>query len=356
MDPESLYWETLIPQRPIQRKLFSGWSRALADARWWMSNGAEAYITNYGFKKLIDDPKSYGYDRLNVPDYTTAVITHVFIDIDYFLKEDDVIVEYKPDIYKDVSRIDDWCGANDIKRRWNFTGGGFHGFIKADGPTSKIDDAVRFIMSETNARIDEGCGNPAVSKRVIGSINKKYGNHVIPVSIDEIRSRTRDELLELAKTPRNELIPLGHDPWYFASVKVSPKKQVDTLGKYSRKIVSEGKNAILEKYGLDWNLDFCPAIQYLIMKEHPGNEDRRFVIKYLYDVLKIPFVDVLDQTQTVANLFYNLMENKVKAKHAIKERQCEMIYKHRRRFHPHDLRLEGLCPEECSECLEKRNL
>jgi len=356
MDVESLYWETTVPQRPVQRKCLFGWTRALADARWWMAQGAEAYITNYGFKNLVTNPGEFGFDRQVVPDYNTAVITHIFIDIDYFIWEDGEIVESRPDIYKDVARIDEWCGQGGYKRRWNFTGGGFHGFIKADGPASKLDDAVRFIAAETGARIDEGCGNPAMSKRVIGSINKKYGNHVIPVTTEEISTRAREDLLLMAREPRNEILSLGHDTWYFATVKASPKKQQETLGKYSRRVIADVKDAVLEKYGLDWNLDFCPAMQYLIMKERPGNEDRRFVIKYLYDVLKVPFVDILDPTKTVANLFYNIMENKVKAMHAIKERQCEMIYKRRRRFHPHDLRLEGLCPEECAECLERRNL
>lgn len=355
MDVEDLYWETLVPQRPVQRKSFHGWSAALRDARWWMATGAEAYITNYGFRELLEDPHDYGYDRNDVPDYTAAVITHLFIDIDFFIKEDGEIVESRPDIYKDVKRIDDWCGVLDVKRKWRFTGGGFHGLIKADGPASKLDDAVRFIAAQSSARIDPGSENTATCKRVIGSTNRKYGNYIIPVSIDEITSRTREELLELAKSPRDGESSLGYNAWYFGDVVVSQKKQLETLGKYSRKVVEDDKNKVLSGYGLDWNLDFCPAMQHLIMEDRPGNGDRRFVIKYLYDVLKIPFVDLVDKTKTVANLFFNIMANKKKAMHAIKERQCEMIYKRNRRFHPYKLRLEGLCPEECSQCLEKRN-
>ena len=355
MDAESLYWETLVPQRPVQRKCFPGWSAAMADARWWMGANAEAYITNNGYRKLVDDPAMYGYDRKIVPDYTTAVIGCIFIDIDYCIVKDEEIVEYRPDIGEDVARIDAWAGGMDVKRRWRFTGGGFHGLIKAEGPASKLDDAVRFIASATKARIDPGSENCATCRRVIGSINKKHGNHVIPVTVEEARTITQEKLLQLASVPRNIELSLGNSAWNFSDVVASRKKVLDDLGKYSRKVVADGKNAALEAYGLDWNEDFCPAMQHLIMKDAPGNEDRRFVIKYLRDVLKIPFVDLVDQDKTVANLFYNIMEDKKKAMHAIKERQCEMIYKHRRRFHPYKLRCEGLCPEDCARCLEKRN-
>jgi len=359
MDAESLYWETLIPQRPVRRKCFAGWNAALRDAKWWMAAGAEAYISNYGYRELVDDPGSYGYDRSMVPDYATAVINCIFIDIDYTLVIDgeNEIIEYRPDINMDVVKMDDWCAANgDLKRKWRFTGGGFHGLIKAEGPASKLDDAVRFIASETHARIDPGSETTATCKRVINSVNRKHGNHVIPVSIDEIRSSTQDKLLQLASMPRDDEFSLGHGTWYFEGVKSSMKKQMDIIGKYSKKIIADSKDATLEKYGLSWNDDFCPALQHLIMKQNPGNDDRRFVIKYLRDVLKIPFVDLVDETKTVINLFINIMENKAKAKHAaVKEKQCIMIYRRKRRFHPYELRLEGLCPEGCAECLEKRN-
>jgi hypothetical protein len=311
-------------------------------------------MSNYGYKTKIDDPFLYGYDRKEVPDYLTADITHVFLDVDYFIMDDHVIVEKRMDINKDIKNIDDWCGKDNIKREWIFTGGGFHGHISASGPAKKLDDAVRFIASETGARIDLGSENLATCMRVINSKNRKYGNHIIPVSIDEITSTDRDGLLELAKEKRTARFSLGEDEWVFADVKAKPKENKVSLGQYNRVINVKEKNEVLAEYGLDWDVDFCPAMQYLITSKAPCNEDRRFIIKYLKDVLYIPFVDVLDDKKTVGNLLYNIMENKNKARHAIKERQCEMIYKRNRRFHPYRLRLEGLCPEDCAECLEKR--
>jgi len=352
---EDLIWETYVPARPKPRRWFTGWRRAYKNAVWWAKCGTDAYISNNGYKELLHDGKSFNYERETLPNYNSADVRVIFLDLDFGIYQKGKLVRTNENsIRQGAIDIDNLLGKDNIKRRWHFTGGGFHCLISAEGPASKMDDAVMYMMNTTGAPIDAGSMTLDSTRRLLGSTNTKHGTFVIPVSIDEISAFSWAQLKELATEKRKEVIKSGEETWYFGDVSVTcPRKRVD-LGKYSRKLVPSEKEDVLMEYGLDWDLDFCDTMKYLLTKEYPGNHDRIFIIKYIKDVLKVPFVDILDDTKTVNNLIYNLMDNKNKAKHCIKYREPECVYKRDSRFHPYKLKKMGICPEDCTRCLERR--
>jgi len=257
-------------------------------------------------------------------------------------------------LQQSVRKIDSWCDAGDIKRHWNFTGGGIHGFISTRGPSGKIDDAHRWITKETGAHLDSGCYHNATFHRIVGSKNTNHGNFIIPVEVKEVCTMSQNELIGLAKTKRSGKITYGTGAWYFGEVEIEPSQEVVALGDYSREVKTMKIEEVLDDYGLDWNLDFCPAIQGLVMKDNISNEERLQVIKYLANVVKMPFVEPGDPTKTASNLFYNILKDKDKAVHAIKAREVEAVFKKNRKFHPYKLRQLGLCQSGCADCMEKR--
>jgi hypothetical protein len=257
-------------------------------------------------------------------------------------------------IRQGIKNVDDWLEKDNIRRRWHFTGGGVHGLISAEGSAGKMDDAVMHLMNQTGADIDLGSMTLDSARRLLGSRNTKHDTFVIPISIPEITTLSWARLKELASKPRKKIIRYGEETWFFGDLQdVAPRKRV-RLGKYSRKVLTQEKEDVLTWYGLDWDMDFCDTIKYLLQKEYPGNQERMFIIKYLRDVVKVPFVDILDETKTVNNLIFNIMDNKNKAKHCIRYREPESVYRRNSRFHPYKLKKLGICPEGCVECLERR--
>lgn len=359
MNPEDLWWETLVPKRqPFARRVFLSWSRALQNANWWKSG--DCYISNYGCKNLVTNPQKKGYDRDEVPDYDTAQVRFIYADLDYRSdRKPNGFTEY--DLQQSVARLGAWCDSNErgrIKRRWNFTGGGVHGFLAASGPIGKIADAHETIVKESGAKFDQGCYQIASMHRVIGSRNTRKRCYVIPVSEEEIITMSQEELIQLAQEKRRFDNVVGEESWYFVDVEAvyAESTGASLLGSYNKEVVDMDFTTALDEYGLDWDADFCPALKYLCMKDNISNPERLQVIKYLMTVLKVPFVDVDDENKTVASLFHALLKDKQKANHAIKAKEVETIYKKpwKYKFHPQKTRKWGICPTDCAECLERR--
>lgn len=344
-----MYYETFIPYRNPKRKFFEGFNRTWQNAKWWSKGGFDSYISCYGYKKLIRDGRSRGFERDLLPDYTSAKIDKVLLDIDFI----DPAGNFR-DVSIDARKIDRWASKNDYRRRWTFTGGGYHCLISARGSTSNVESSHYYLANKLGVRIDNGASHTAIFRRVPGSRNTKRKCYVIPIAKEDLVLKYGD-LIQMAQSPRKPgtKFTVGKETWFIESIEVSNCKR-EFKKKYSRKVNVKEKNKILEDYGLDWEIDFCPAIKHLITKEAPGNLDRLIIIRYLKSVLHVPFVSVLDENKTVMNLLYNILDNKNKAMHSIKSKESECIYKRDRKFHPYKLRMQGLCPHGCNKCLEKR--
>ena len=100
---EDLYFETGIPIRKPFRKHFHGWTRAYRNAKFWAKPGNDAYIGVYGYTELIFDGITHGYARNVLPDYSTAIVDKIFIDLDYYQEG-----KYFPEIHEHALAIEEW--------------------------------------------------------------------------------------------------------------------------------------------------------------------------------------------------------------------------------------------------------
>lgn len=352
MDEEDLYWETGVSCRTPYRKFFRGWKRAYSNCRWFVENQPRrnVYVGVYGCQKLRDDGLEEGFKRSLLPDYRTAIVDKIFLDIDCH----DETQEAK--FHQDVALLEEYLTAEDIRRRWIFTGGGLHYLIAATGKPGNVDNAVFHFITKVikNQMVDPTAFDVERMRRFPGSYHPKRNCWVIPIEANEL-SLPLHALRVLAQSPRTGVgRGAGNYQLEIDNLEHCTTHKDVTLGKYERKVIAKDKEKVLEEYGLDWESDFCDAMKSIITKENPSNFERIQLLKYLAAVVKVPFVDVLDKNKTVMNLVYNLLDDKKKAMHSVQMAEAENVYKRDRTFHPHKLRVMGYCPDNCSECLDRR--
>jgi len=349
MDGEELYWETGIPHRRPYRKYFRGWQAASANADWWAAAKRDVYISVYGYGKITENGSSYGYDRNLMPDYESVVVDKIFLDFDYH----DPTFPHE-EYMETVQRVMSWLDNENYRRRWIFSGGGMHLLIRADGNKRKLDSAIIHIITKIakGSSVDPGAFDVERMRRYPNSYNRKRGCYCINITEREACLPIKD-LKVLASKPRKGTFPEGRETYNIDSVEMQ-SAALEKLGKFTKKVVTEDTQKVLYDYGLDWEYDFCPAMQYIIDSDNPGNFERMQLLKYIRSVLRVPFVEATDENKTVLNLVFNLFNNKKKAVHCVKMAEAQSVYKRQRVFHPQKLRALGYCPRTCNQCLERR--
>jgi len=357
MDYEHLYFETGIPARPGYRKYFHGWKRAYQNAMWWAKPGNDVYISVYGFADLVFNGTSKGYKRTTLPDYKTAQVDKIFLDFDYFVPG---TKKFREDAQLDALTVDEWLHKKDIRRRWVFSGGGYHCLIRAEGSADSVENAHFFLyaMLKDTQGIDEVTFDLERMRRLPGSYNKKRKAYCIPITIEELEL-PYNEIKKIANKPRRanyNKYTSGNETWFIDDVQSVHRESRTILGSYSRSVIQGDTQKVLDYYGIDFDTDFCHVMKHIITKDAPNNFERLQLIRYLKDVVGVPFVDVMDKHKTVMNLLYNLLHDKKKARHSNNAQEAKTIYQRNKKFHPYKLKKLGICPEDCKECLRRRTM
>jgi hypothetical protein len=354
---EELYFETGVPIRTPYRKHFKGWTRAYRNAMWWGKPGNDVYIGVYGFKDLWYDGLARDYARQVMPDYTSVVIDKVFMDFDYY-KTSHGETTFYPGIQQEALAYEAWLDEQNLRRRWIFSGGGYHVLVLAEGSPLKVENALLFVA---NGIRKEGISvDPTFDmermRRMPGTYNRKRKAYCIPITPEELELPL-EHIWTIAQEKRraSSKYAVGDDTWFIDNMDGAPARtKTVTLGRYSKRVEDAGFHDILDEYGLDWDEDFCKVMQGIIRGNGVSNFERMQILRYLKSVVKVPFVDVSDPDKTVMRLFYNLLVDKKKGKHSVKEDQAKSVYKRDRKFHPYKLKMMGYCPEDCKKCLERR--
>lgn len=343
-----MYWETGVKGRKPFRKYFHGWKRAYQNVMFWAKTKRDVYMSVYGFKELIYNGRDYNYLRNVLPDYDTVVVDKIFLDIDMHDKDgEDVIMS-------DVLSIEKFLDGKNIRRRWVFSGGGFHCLIKAEGNSDMVDNGVFYMMGLCDkASVDEGVFDIQRVRRVPGTFNKKRGLWCINISLDDI-DEGLDYIREIAKRRRFDTFPVGEEALYLDELPDVDSPRIRRIGARSSVRDIGDRKEVLDMYGLDWDVDFCDTMKAIIMKESVSNFERLQLIRYLRCVVCMPYVDCENKKLSVPNFLYNILEDKSKASHCVRMMEAEAIYRRGRVFHPYKLKKLGYCPEDCEECLVKR--
>lgn len=350
MDADELYWENGVPGRSPYRKVFHGWTSLVKNSEWWAGSKRRVYIGVYGFKEEWKDGIDRGYDRNILPNYDSVVLDKIFLDFDYHDTEKPES-EFKSTVYN----VEEWLAAEDIRRRYIFSGGGVQLLFKAFGEAKYLDNTIIHICTKVagSAMADATAFDVERMRRLPNSYNPRRGCWCINISPEELHLPF-SELKILASNPRNGSFAAGKNTYFFNESTGVPQAERQALGKFTKKVQPAGIEETLLAYGLMWDIDFCPAMQNIISSEEPSNLERLQLFKYLRSVIGVPFVDPVDERKTVLNLVYNLFNNKKKARHAIRAAEAQCVYKRQRIFHPQKLRTLGYCPPSCTSCLDRR--
>ena len=350
MDEDDLYWETGVPGRKPYRRFFRGWKNAYTNAIWWANAHRNVFIGVYGCQRLRQDGAEAGFKRNVLPDYRTAIVDKVFLDVDCHdeTKEDEW--------HADLKSIKEYLDAEEIRRRWIFTGGGVHCLVAAEGDRKNVDNAIFYIITKVikNEMVDPTAHDIERMRRLPGSFNKKRGCWVIGIK-DADLSLSLHDLRCLAANRQWSTFPEGRYLLHIDEIENTQRPQSYILGNFERQVITMEKEQILHEYGLDWDEDFCPAMQYILSKDSPNNFERLQLLKYIASVIKVPFVSPINPKKTVLNLISNLMTDKAKADHCLDMEEAETVYRRGWKFSPQEVRKLGYCQEDCAKCLEKRN-
>jgi hypothetical protein len=336
-----MYWESGVSARLPFRVMFESKEDCLADINRY-KEFSNVYHSIYGFtetEKL--------WDRIS-PNYETAIINRVVLDLDSYIKHEGV--EYYTESGIDsVRKVDEWASKLDLMRQYRFSGGGFYAIFSAKGHPLKLRNFEINLQNQLGIVIDESTiGDTARMMRVTNSFNfKQYRRcYCIPLSVDELYLPF-EKIRELAGKPRLEArYVYGTETYDFSNSKIDESKIRLKQIKIDLKDSVEA-NDILLNYGWDVD-DFCDAMKRILSKGHVGNYLRYELLKYLKCVVKLT---VEDAVRVMVALL------KKEGKHSFHEKQAMYVYGRNYVFNPEKLRALGYCSPDCNKnCLSKRNL
>lgn len=352
-----MYIETGTNARPVHfRKMFDNMSDALYDINKY-KNYANVYHSIYWFRKTEQKYDQFGNKTRIGPDYTTATIKRVVLDIDAFhitkrKSTGQTFEYYSPKAHEDMKKLEEWCAEQNLLRQYRFSGGGFYFIFSAKGHPLKLRDFELNLMNELDVNIDVSTvGDTSRMMRVTNSFNFKDKRQCfcIPLRKEELLDLSFEEIKELAQNPRyNKRFIYGENTYDFSNCKLDEDKIKRKKLKLSLHDLQnlESANDILEVYG--WRVDdFCDTIKGIINMEHVGNSLRIELIKYLKDIVKASFEDN-------AKLMVTLLGDE--GMHSIIEGQAKYAYAGDWVFNPHKLKGLGYCPLDCKDCVNYRNI
>lgn len=287
------------------------------------------------------------------PNYESAIINKVVLDIDAFQKtiwEGRSIEYYTEKAIEDIRKLANWGHDKKICREYRFSGGGFYFIFKASGHPLKLRDFEINLQNTLDISIDESTiGDTSRMARVTNSFNFKDNRRCYCISLkEEELDWNYEDIHDLASKPRKERFVYGEKTHDFSGCKIDKEKiRLKKLKINLKNIKKSDANDILFKYG--WHIDdFCDCIKGILSRDHVGNFLRWEVIKYLKSVVKVSFSDCV-------KLMVALLG--AEGIHSATEKQARYAYQGDKYFNPQwKLKPLGYCPEDCHLCTDLQQI
>lgn len=341
-----MYYETGVSWRLWSfRKLHSSKESAIRDINKY-KNFSNVYHSIYGYRDVENkyDLMSGNFIRVG-PNYDTAVINRVVLDLDCYKKfgEKEYFVQEGQD---SIFKMEDWAEKLNLEREYRFSGGGFYFIFSANGHPLKLRDFELCLINEQKVQIDPATiGDVARMMRVTNSYNFKSHRKCfcIPLTQEEL-FLPYEKIKKLANKQRfNERYVYGESVYDFNhhkidNIKVELKKlQISLKDTYNA-------DEILDEYG--WSIDdLCDTIKGILSQTHVGNYLRSELIKYFKSVVKMSLEDILKLMVALLNS---------EGKHSAGEKQAFYIFASDYVFNPAKLKALGYCPKDCNKCMNWR--
>lgn len=350
-----MYVETGVSARPVHfRKMFDSMQEAINDINKYKEY-SNVYHTIYKFRETEQKYDIYGNKTRIGPDYSTAFIDKVVLDIDAYqtFKIGDIEDSYYTDkAIEDMRILEKWADKKNLLRQYRMSGGGFYFIFAAKGHPLKLRDFELNLMNNLEVNIDVSTvGDTSRMMRVTNSFNFKENRKrfCIPLKQEELINLSFSELRELAKKPRlHKRYLYGENIEDFSHCKLDIdkiKRKKLKLSLNSLEGVEEADN-ILKKYG--WKTDqFCDSIKGILNLNHVGNSLRIELIKYFKTIVKVKYEDCV-------RLMVSLLGNE--GMHSAVEGQAKYAYAGDYSFTPHKLKALGYCDLKCNDCIEYKKL
>jgi len=343
-----MFAETGISGRVPFRIMFDSYDSLVEDINKYKTI-CDVYTSIYFFKEKEEKMNGkYG------PNYDTAIINKVAIDLDFYEKTKFGNNEYEsftPKAQEDLLKLEEWADKKDLLREYRFSGGGFYFIFSSKGHPLKLRDFEINLQNELNIRIDiSTIGDTSRMLRVTNSFNFKSLRKCfcIPLRKEELYFKIED-LKVLAKEPRlDDRFFYGRNTYDFSNCKIDEDKiKLKELKVDFNKIKNVDVEKLLAKYG--WEIeDFCSTIKGILSLDHVGNALRYEVLKYLKTIVKANYEDAV-------KILVGLLNSE--GIHSAVEGQAKYVYGYNKQFNPKwKLKSLGYCDSNCNFCEKYKNL
>jgi len=321
--------------------MFNNKQEAIADFNQYKGY-SNIYHSIYGFREIEKKDNRIG------PNYETAMINRVVLDLDSYKKYDS-IQYYTENGILSARKMREWGKELNLLRQYRFSGGGFYFMFSAKGHPLKLRNFEINLQNELDIDIDESTiGDTARMMRVTNSFNfKDYRRcYCIPLKEEEL-DLPYEKIKKLAEKPRmGERYIYGTETYDFSDCKIDESKIRLKKIKIDLKENVQADD-ILAEYGWE-QTDFCEGVKRILSKGHVGNYLRYELIKYFKSVVQMTLEDTV-------RLMVTLL--KKEGRHSLYEKQAIYIYRSNYVFNPEKLNGLGYCSVDCNRsCIAWRNL
>ena len=284
------------------------------------------YIKLFNTKKNLYEV-IYAYD--DVPSNETAIVDKIFLDFD---PGEDMTFFYH------ARTVAKYLHDNQIEFYIRFSGRGFHIYInlndtKLQNPKLAIKQYVYDLHQKTNTVSDPAVvGDLRRPARLVNTMNLKTKRYCIPISYDELQTKTYQEIYEIAVTQRlvDDFINIGHhldiSAWDGAAITFDQKPQT----------VSDLKIEVMD--------ELPPCIDECLQDPHLSHMERFQLILF--------FRDLGYTEEEIEALFYEHLDDEKFHHMMYEEHQIQNVYPKDYTFSScYTQKINGFCPSEtCTGC------
>lgn len=315
-------------------------------------NFSNIYHSIYWFSKTEEKYDYLTGKTSEGPDYESAIIDKVVLDIDSYEKtmvSDRKFESYTQRGLDDMRKLEAWAEELDLLREYRFSGGGFYFIFSASGHPLKLRDFEIQLNNKLDINIDiSTIGDTSRLVRVTNSFNFKNhrGCYCIPLKKEELELDYH-QIKSLASEPRyTDRFIYGTQTHNFDNCKINQEKiKLKKLRIDLSKIKGTDANDILKSYG--WEMeDFCDCIKGVLSLNYKGHYLRFELIKYLKTVVKMSFEDTVKLMVIVLG---------GEGLHSAVEGQAKHVYGRNKVLNPDwKLRPLGYCNHGCNLCVDMK--
>ena len=284
----------------------------------------QKYIDIYNGKFNIFESVYYFLNDVSI---NNAIVDKIFLDFDY--DENEIF-------FHNAKKIAKYFMDKKIKFYIRFSGRGFHIFPFV-GKDDDIDyrNAIRNYVYELHKINNTSSDNAVVGdlrrlRRVLHTINPKSNLYCIPLSYEDLQTKTYEEIKEYAKKDR------GYDDIIYNN------EYISLLNYNYYNFYTDIDIDINDEYSIDISSDIPPCIQSFLMNPELGYKERTDLIIYFRDMgySYNNIVDILEEHLSSEKFHHCMVEEKqverIMQKDMLLMRNCNT------------LKIFGLCPsKEC---------